>query len=127
MIVPDYMGVGGVHGARNAYIHRDLRTNNMFCVPTQALSDIETLKALNHIYGDHPRRGYYSDNAKPLMNAATLAGLVPSSSLQGVSQTNGLIEVTNRIVLNGIRKLLCNAGLPACWWPYAGPLSLIHI
>lgn len=27
----------------------------------------------------------------------------------------------NKTVIPGTRRLLCNSGLPACWWPYAGP------
>ena len=66
---------GGIHGSKNAYIHLDLRTQSIFMVPTSAINDLETLKAMNHIYGDFPRNSYRSDNARPLSNAAILAGL----------------------------------------------------
>ena len=90
-------------------------------VPTPAISDLETLKAMNHIYGDFPRNSYRSHNARPLMNAAILAGLTSEKSAPGVSQTNAQAETTNKTAISGTRRLLCNSGLPACWWPYAGP------
>ena len=55
---------GGIHSSKNAYIHLDLRTDAVFMVRTPAISDLETLKAMNHIYGDFPRNSYRSDNAK---------------------------------------------------------------
>ena len=70
----DYMGRGGVHGAKNAYVHYDLGAKGLYMIPTSAINDVQTLKAMNHIYGEHPRKCYYSDNSKPLENAATMAG-----------------------------------------------------
>ena len=68
-------------------------------------------KAMSHIYGEHPRQNYYSDNARPPKNAAILAGLTPEKSQPGVSQTNALVDITNNTLISGPRRLLCNAGL----------------
>ena len=48
----DYMKRGGIHGSKCAYIHLDLRTEAIFMIPTPSISDVETLKALNHLYGE---------------------------------------------------------------------------
>ena len=50
VVFSDYMKRGGIHGSKNAYIHLDLRTEAIFMIPTPAISDVETLKAMNHIY-----------------------------------------------------------------------------
>ena len=42
-------------------------------------------------------------------------------SLVGISQTNSIAEANNKSILSGTRKLLVQAGLPACWWTYAAP------
>ena len=70
---------------------------------------------MNHIYGEHTRRCYNRDSARPLENAASMSGPRSEKSQPGVSQTNVLAESMNKIVISGTRRLLCNAGLPACW------------
>jgi len=45
----------------------------------------------------------------------------PEASLVGISQTNAIAEANNKTIISGTRKLLCQAGLPACWWTYAAP------
>ena len=75
-----------------------MRTDDISMVPTKAIRDIETLKATNHIYGDHSLQNYYSDNAKPLRNAAIMAGLTPEQLQPGVSQTNAYAETTTKTV-----------------------------
>ncbi len=73
------------------------------------------------IRGGDPRRRYYSDNWRALRNAAEMAGLQHESCLPGIHQTNGIAESNSRTILSGTRRLLMQAGLPACWWPYAAP------
>lgn len=101
VVFTDFMARGGVHGSKEANIHKDLGKGGPFMIPTSAKGDVETLKAMNHIYGEHPRRSYYSDNAEPLENAAIRAGLKSELSAPGVSQTNGLIESANQTVISG--------------------------
>ena len=117
----DKMGHGGVHGAKDCYNHVDLRSENKYSIPVSAKDNMQTLKAFNQIFGDYPRGNYYSDNALCLAFAARSIGLKQELSLPGVSQTNGIAEVNNRVIIVSTRKLLAQAGLPACWWPYASP------
>ena len=90
-------------------------------MPVSAKDNMQTLKAFNQIFCDYPRRNYYNENALCLAFAARSIGLKQEFSLPGVSQTNGIAEVNNRIIIASTRKLLAQAGLPACWWPYASP------
>ena len=117
--ITDFYQRGGVHGAKELYTHVDVRTECTFAFPVAKKDDEQTLKAINHIYGNHPRRRYYCDNAAPLTNAVFMAGLQVETSTPGISQTNGVAEANNKTILVGTRRLLCQAGLPACWWPYA--------
>ncbi len=114
----DFHGRGGVqgdvHSSGPAYQH-PLRHTDV------KKDDEQTLKAINHIYGNDPRRRYYSDNRRALRNAAEMAGMQHESCLPGIHQTNGIAESNNRSILSGTRRLLMQAGLPACWWPYAAP------
>ena len=115
----DLHGRGGVHGARSLYTHKDLITGRISAYPTSKQDDEQTLAAMRHLLGNLPRRSYYSDNQKCLMNAARMCGMTIENSLQGISQTNAIAEANNKTILSGIRKLLCQAGLPAVWWTFA--------
>ena len=115
------MARGGVHGAKHLYCQIDLATDDMDCIPISSQNDKQTTAAMRHMLGDHPRRNYYSDNAKPLQNGAKACNMVAECALVGISETNGIAESNNKTILTGARRLLCHAGLPACWWPYAAP------
>lgn len=52
----DKMGHGGVHGAKDTYNHVDLRSTNKCAIPVSAKDNMQTLKALNQIFGDYPVR-----------------------------------------------------------------------
>ena len=117
----DLIGRGGVHGARHLYTQVDVGLNRTDCVPTSKQDIPQTTAAMMHINGDHPRRNYYSDNQKCLNNGARFCNLNPEKSLVGISQTNAIAEANNKTIISGSRKLLCHAGLPACWWTYAAP------
>ena len=91
------------------------------CVPTSKQDGKQTTEAMRHILGNHPRRSYYSDNQRCLSNGAKLCNLKPEFSLTGISQTNSIAEANNKTIISGTRKLLCNSGLPPCWWTYAAP------
>ena len=118
-VMSDLHGRGGVHGARNLYTQKDLGTGRIDAYPTSKQDDEQTTAAMKHIIGDLPRRSYYSDNQRCLRNGARACGMTTECSLQGISQTNAIVEANNKTILSGIRKLLCQAGLPAVWWTSA--------
>ena len=120
-VISDQFGRGGVHGARNLYTQKDLGTGKIDCVPTRKQDDACTTVAMMHILGHHPRRNYFSDNQRCLDNGARLCNMNPEKSLVGISQTNGIAGANTKTIISLTRKLLCQAGLPACWWTYAAP------
>ena len=121
IVMTDPYGRGGVHGARNLYAHKDLITKRISGAPTSRQDDEQTYAAMKQILGNLPRRSYYSDNQRCLNSSARRCGMTVEYSLPGVSQTNAVAEANNKTILNGTRKVLCQAGLPAAWWTYAAP------
>ena len=120
-VMSDLCGRGGVHGARYLYTQKDRGMKKIDCVPTSKQVDKQTTEAMRHILGNRPRRSYYSDNQRCLSNGAKLCNLTPEFSLTGIRQTNAIVEANNKTIISGTRKLLCNSGLPPCWWTYAAP------
>ena len=79
----------------------------------------DTFTAVNHIKGYDEIAQIYSDNWEPLCKVTLRIGARWESSQPGIPQTNGLIEQCNK-VLRGIRASLVQAGLPDCFWVFAG-------
>ena len=48
-----------------------------------------------------------------------MAKWLPDGAVPGRPETNGLIESKVKLVVNGGRNMLVQAGLPERWWPYA--------
>ena len=66
------------------------------------------------------------DNHTSLIKACSDLKIVTDFSQPGMPQTNGLIESTNGDILAGTRALLVEAGLPACFWPWAATCYCHH-
>ena len=64
-------------------------------------------------------RYVYSDGAEELKQSAKEMGAVHDDSIPENKGNNAVIERTNRHVLEGIRTLLNQAGLPIMYWPFA--------
>lgn len=60
------------------------------------------------------------------MRAVYKAGINHEFSQPGVHQTNAIIERCNLDINCGIRTSLMRAGLPNCFWIYAGPCYCMH-
>lgn len=125
-VISDLCGRGEVHGARYLYTQKDLGIKKIDCVPTSKQDDKQTTEAMRHILGKHPRRNYFSDSQRCLHNGSRLCNLTPEKSLVGISGTNSIVEANNKTIISGTRKLLCQSGLPPCWWTYAAPCFCFH-
>jgi len=113
-------GVGGFVDALNL---RDLGTGVKMCYPTKdrlTESCVDALKAFGGAGNSHIKR-FYSDTEGGFV-AACKARHIPHRRAQpGRSCNNSLAERANQDVLRGARACLAQAGLPACFWPYAAP------
>ena len=103
-VISDQFGRGGVHGARHLYTQKDLGTGKIDCVPIQKQDDACTTAAMMHILEHHPRRNYFSDNQRCLINGARLCNMNPEASLAGISQTNAIAEANNKTIISGTRN-----------------------
>ena len=63
----------------------------------------------------------YSDGAPEIIKALRGKNIVQERSTTGKSQNNGVIERANRIIEDGARTLLIQAGLPTHCWSFAVP------
>jgi len=63
----------------------------------------------------------YADNYSSYKQAIKRLGATYERSQPGISKSNAIIERCNQDVLQGARVVLCQAGLPACFWPWAAP------
>ena len=89
------------------------------CYPVPSKTADDTERALAHFAGDSTVSLFHSDNSPELLKAVRDLGWRHSTSTPGVPQSNGVAERAVRKVLEGIRTLLDQAGLPAAFWSYA--------
>jgi len=61
----------------------------------------------------------YSDNSRELKKAVKMFGFSHRRSTPGVPATNTLAEGTVQKITGGTGTISENAGLPACYWPFA--------
>ena len=64
-------------------------------------------------------RHWYSDGAPELHSACRELGIVHDKSDSDRHESNGVIERTNRTIIEGTRCFLFRCGLPHKYWPLA--------
>ena len=111
----------GYHGYRCAFVIFDLALGFWGFYPCVVPSSSLVRLLFLNFAGREYLWLVYSDNMKEIISACNSLSIPWEGSLPGVKQTNGRIERAIGISLSGIRVLCCNAGLPACFWPLAGP------
>ena len=99
----------------------DLGTRCKYSEPTNSKDTLDTFTVLNKIKGDKKLHHVYSDGFGSIRQACKLLLANHELSTPGVHHSNALIERCNQDILYGTRVLLVQAGLPACFWPYASP------
>ena len=115
----------GFTGDKNALVLRDMYTGYVGCYPMTQKSGADTVRSLLEFVGPHQRIDMvYSDNSKELIYAVgrllgTGGPTVHATSTPGFPVTNSAAEGTVKLVAEGTRAALANAGLPACYWPWA--------
>ena len=111
----------GMHGSKDAMTVKDVWSSMKIIYPLGDKTADEARYALLDFNGDREVKRYYSDNSGELRQAIKDMGVPREGSVPGVPKTNGVIERTNRDILDGTRATLINAGLPGCFWEFAGP------
>ena len=125
-VVSPAMRMQGLGGERYGLSVRDLHTGLIAIYPAASHDTESTVQALKQFSGRTKVSNLYSDNALELVKAAQVMGVEHHASLPGEPKTNSLIERTNQIIVGGTTALLICAGLPPCYWSYAGPCFCVN-
>ena len=118
----DAVGTPGTGGFKYAYIQESLHKHR-FCSfhPLRAQRTWDIFWAIKHFTGSEKVNQYYSDSSKQIMRAVRTLGINHEHSQPGVSRSNGIIEALVGSLCDAVRAALVTAGLPGCFWPFAGP------
>ena len=103
----------------------DLATGCLAAYPTKNKTAHETAKRLIHFRGKDKVKFFFSDKHASLLAAVERLGedqkaAIPhETSVPGIHETNAIAENKVKKVIAGTRVDLLQAGLPACFWPFA--------
>ena len=90
-------------------------------------TDVHFQQFYRNVFRDGTQPVVYCDAHKSLIKACDDNAIVCSHPPPGRPQANPIIERKIGIALGGIRSYLVTAGLPNCFWPFAGHcFSLNH-
>ena len=90
-------------------------------------TDVHFQQFYRNVFRDGTQPIVYCDAHKSLIKACDNNAIVCSHPPPGRPQANSIIERKIGIALGGIRSYLVTAGLPNCFWPFAGHcFSLNH-
>ena len=119
----DYIEATGSNASGRGHQHllviKDVATKFLMAYPKKSREENDVRLAMLHFIGDTAIGNVYGDGAPEFEKAINGIGLVLDKSLPGRSQTNGIIERTNREVNAKTRAMLLQAGLPPPFWDLA--------
>ena len=98
---------------------RDIATGWVECFPVRTKTAEDTAAVLRQFAGPYKITELHSDNSKELESACLELRWAQRTSTLGRSRGNGIIEICNRLVLEGARTCLAASGLDQTWWSYA--------
>ena len=123
----------GIAGDRGLLVVYDVGTGCLAAYPVKNKSTHETAKRLTHFRGKDSIKFFFSDKHASLVAVVEQLGnasIPHETSTPGVHQTNAIAESKVKKVVAGTRVALLQAGLPACFWPFAADhyafMSTIH-
>jgi hypothetical protein len=123
VFMKDWFDQKGIDGVPDVFNVMDLATRCRYSFPVHSKDTIDTYTALNSFKGRSKVKHIYSDNYGSIKQSVKLFGINWESSQPGVHHSNAIIERCNQDILVDTRVMLRQAGLPACFWPYAAPYS----
>jgi hypothetical protein len=104
------------HGDTTALVVRDRGTGWTQAYPAKTKSSDEIKAAVQDFKGSAKVELWYSDGAPELHIACRDEGIRHDKADPHRSETNGVIERTNRTVIEGARSLLYQSGMPYKYW-----------
>ena len=104
----------GVGNKNNAVIFFDFGTLWTSCHPVNSRSEEDTSLAFREFLGTTQTvKSFYSDGAPEIVSVANKMGWTGDTSTPGIPRNNSIIENKVKLVVNGGRSLLLQAGLPS--------------
>ena len=100
-------------------VTRDRGTGWTMAYPARSKTAEEIKVAVQDLVGAEKVKLWYSDGAPELHAVCRELGIRHDKSDPHRSETNGVIERTNRTVLKGTRTLLFQSGMPYKYWRMA--------
>lgn len=98
----------------NVFTFKDLASGLAECEPFVHKNEEDTTSALQPMHGQKEVIGFvHGDGSDEIPLACNALG---SGWRRPADQMNGVIEWSNRLVLEGARMLLTHAGLDKRWW-----------
>ena len=111
----------GITGDKDCLVIKDGYSGLRAFYPTPTKDAKETVAKLQHFSGDRMIKRLYSDRSGEIGSALKTLRIMPENSTPGEPANNSVAERNNEYMLDGIRVSLSCAGLPACFWVFAGP------
>ena len=110
----------GVDGEHYGIVYRDRATNWMDCRGVTAKDAERAKNVITSLRGaDDKFEYFYSDGSPELRKCFQLMGIPHDHSTPGNPEHNARADRTVKMVLEGARSILLEAGLPQAFWPYA--------
>jgi hypothetical protein len=98
----------------------DFGTKWIDCICTKSRNETDTVAAFKEYAGSKAVvKEFYSDKGAELISSAKILGWTHATATPGMPRTNSIAESKVKLVLNGARCLLAQAGLQARFWPFA--------
>ena len=107
------------HGDTTSLVTRDKATGWVAAYPSKRKSTEDIMEAVNNFKGSQPIKRWHPDGAPKLHAVCRKLGIRHDTSDPHRSETNGLIERTNRTIIEGARCLLYQSGMPYKYWTTA--------
>ena len=110
----------GIGNKNNAIVMFDFGTGWLSCHPVRSRSEEDTMEAFRDFVGPKDKVvSFYSDGAPEITACAKAMRWYSDTSTPGVPRNNSVAENKVKLVINGARCLLLQAGLPSKFWPFA--------
>ncbi len=111
----------GFSGEKEAFTILDVFSGLRHIYPTASKDSVDTSLSIQHFAGDRTIKRFYSDNSGEINKACKSLEILRDGSQPGMPQTNSLAERNNQTIITKTIACLLEAGLPPCYWSFAGP------
>ena len=109
----------GLAGDRELLVIRDRFTGMVQAYPMREKNAENVVISIKRFIGSRKVEQAYSDQAPQFVNARRELKIPLDTSVPGRKVTNSLAERNIQFIIGVTATCLLEAGLPACYWPYA--------